>query len=96
MNCHVRTIERCYTYLLENTTYEKSITITTQSGLQTLVNTMTITSPPPRVIPYIAIISVIDITLHIPRMGMLNYQGMWFSWTLLLAFTTLLSICLLP
>ena len=55
MNCHVRTIERCYTYLLEIAMYKKSITITTQSGLQTLVYTMTITSPH-RVIPYIAII----------------------------------------
>ena len=59
MNCLVRTIERCYTYLKENTMYKKSITITTQSGWWTQVYRRTITSPH-RVILFINIISVLN------------------------------------
>ena len=88
MNCLVRTIVRCYTYLKENTTYRKSITVSTQSGSWTQVYTRTITSTsPPRIFLYMDIISL-NLILHIRvicrRLQSLgcgaNYRGMWFWW----------------
>ena len=65
MNCLVRTIVRCYTSLKENTTYRKSITVSTQSGSWTQVYTRTITSTsPPRIFLYMDIISL-NLILHI-------------------------------
>ena len=66
MNCRVRTIVRCCTYLIENTTYRKSVTTTTQSGSWTQVYRRTITSPLP-IILYIDTILVLG--MDIPRIS---------------------------
>ena len=68
------------TYLKENTTYRKSITITTQSGWWTQVYRRTITSPH-RVILYIDIISVLNgVLCHMTMTGKTATHRLWFSW----------------